>query len=250
MANSFPDPPHRGCDGPRTTDHGVVNLRILWPNMSLLEVLLAQRSEGRTLGKSRLSKGVGAVYRLRLLAPKVTGVKCKPGVYLSQSNMLCNREQWALCERLFRQQPQVQDYSALHPELCGTKILEFRAAKGLPSAAGNTHGTPQSRSGATSTFQLMAEKQQSPQVQSLVAENQNAKPNHLMLQLSSVGISEPKRAPYEELKLKREGAEGSPILAMMRTLAACIGPLIKVRSIAQQVKELAAEPDNRSLRRA
>lgn len=76
------------------------------------------------MGKSRLSKGVGAVYRLRLLAPKVTGVKCKPGVYLSQSNMLCNREQWALCERLFRQQPQVQDYSALHPELCGTKILE------------------------------------------------------------------------------------------------------------------------------
>lgn len=80
--------------------------------------------QGRTFGKSRLSKGVGVVYSLQLLASEVTGVKCKPGAYLSQSNMLCNKEQWALCERLFGQQPQVQDYSALHPELCGTKILE------------------------------------------------------------------------------------------------------------------------------
>lgn len=52
----------------------------------------------------------------------------------------------------------------------------------------------------------------SPQGQSLVAENQNAKPNHLLLQLSSVGISEPKRAPCKHedpspipaLNLKKE----------------------------------------------
>ncbi|EDM03383.1 rCG62255 [Rattus norvegicus] len=40
--------------------------------------------------------------------------------------MLCNREQWALCERLLREQPQVQNYSALHQELCRTKIREMR----------------------------------------------------------------------------------------------------------------------------
>lgn len=104
-------------------------------------------------GESGLSKGVGAVYRLRLLAPEVTGVKCKPGVYLSQSNMLCNREHWALCERLFGQQPQVQDYSALHPDLCGTKTLEVT---GDGKANGPMRGTRRRGNSSWQTLQHRA----------------------------------------------------------------------------------------------